>query len=137
MTPFVALFMVTLVPAVLAGMMRGGDALVVATVLLASFLGAHLSWDSGHPIMANAMSDLLCATLIVALCSERWAMAVAILFLLAVACSVIAELRVVYGYAHILSILGHAQNIGTLIGGKNGGHRSRTDREIWRIGAYN
>lgn len=134
MTIYVALYLVTLVPAFLVGMRRGGDSALVAVVLLASFLGAHLSWRSEDPVLVNAMSDVICAAIIVILCNARWAMGVAVLFLLAVACSITQEVRGMIAYAHVLSFIGHMQNISTIIGGVEHGRTDRgLGRKIWAL----
>lgn len=123
MTIWVALFLLTLIPAVGLGLRRGGDSAVVAGVLASSFALAHLSWGSTDPLLANAAADLLCASVVVLFCSERWAMGVVALFALAVATSAAGAL--VGGdlqmTAHALSAVGHAQNIGLIIGGERDG----------------
>lgn len=133
---YVALFLATLAPAVMVGIWRGGDSAVIAAVLIASFGGAHLAWGHPDPVMANAISDLICAALIVALCRSRWSSIVALLFIAAVACSVLEEMRGLVAYAHLLSAMGHAQNIGLIIGGRDGGKYHRTDHALRYVGAY-
>jgi hypothetical protein len=133
-TPYVALFIATLAPAVIVGMARGGDGAIVAVIVLASFLGAHLSWRSPDPVLTNAMSDLACAALIIVLCQARWAMGVAVLFLVAVACSVAHEVRGMSAYVHVISAIGHMQNVATIIGGVENGRRDRdAGRKIWAL----
>lgn len=137
MTIYVALFLVTLAPAVILGMRRGDDSAIVAVVLLASFLGAHLAWRSEDPVLVNAISDLICAALIVILCNSGWPMGVAVLFLLAVGCSLIEEVHGLRAYVHIISVIGHMQNIATIIGGIEHGRTDRDNgRKVWGLGAY-
>lgn len=133
MSLYVLIFIGTLAPAVIVGLRRGGDDSIVAAILLASFLGSHIAWGSDRPVMANAVSDLICAAAIVLLCSERWAMRIGVLFVAAVACSLSQEMRGMVAYAHILSIIGHAQNIGTIIGGRTHG---RYDRKLRIVGDH-
>lgn len=125
MSLYVALFLATLAPAVVTGIRRGGDGTVVAIVLIASFSGAHLSWGSQSPVLANAMMDLVCAAVIVALCHDRWSMTISLMFLGAVAYGVITQLIDAPMHAHVLSAIGHGQNIGLIIGGRDAGLRKR------------
>lgn len=138
MSPYVALFIATLAPAVMIGMARGGDSAIVAVVVLASFLGSHLSWRSDDPALMNALSDVICAALIVVLCQARWAMGVAVLFLIAVACSIAHEVRGLIAYAHVISAIGHMQNIATIIGGVENGRTDHGDgRKAWAMVHHN
>lgn len=135
MTLYLALFLATLIPAIVVGIRRGGDNAIVSLVLLLSFVLANIAWTLPNPIIAQAAGDLLCAALIVSMCSDKWCMGIAALFVFAVFASVVAQFLTgqTILYAQALSALGHAQNIGTWIGGNHDGRTYRVGGEMGRM----
>lgn len=135
------LFMLTLVPAIVFGMRRGGDFALTAIVVAGSWAVSYFSFGSQSPIWTNAVSDVLSAAFIAMFCTHKAALRVGLIFfasgLLSIVYGVYTHPQTSYGvwYAHVLSVLGHAENLALLIGAADDGIRRRLRSILWPMGA--
>ncbi len=117
MSLFRLIFLMTLAPAAVLGLRRGGDSALCALVLLMSFGSTFLAWPSGDPVFLNAAFDATLALIVALSCESREAAFLGILFAIAAAFSLIfgvtgwASGEYHFLYANGLSAVGHAQNI--------------------------
>lgn len=131
--------MLTLVPAAYVGFRRGGDFRTVAFVLIASFCATIPGWTVVNPILTNAMADTLCAGLIAVFCAHQFAIRIGFLFAASALVSIIYGVAVYpeteynRAYAHILSALGHAQNLALFWGAADDGIRRWIGRQVRRL----
>lgn len=132
--------MMTLLPAVVLGFRRGGDFVTASIVVIGSWLISYASFQTSNPLWTNAVSDALCAAFITLLCFERACLAVALLFWAS------ANISLIYGlsiypdtnynskYAHVISVMGHLQNLALLVGSADDGIRNRIRDVLWAMG---
>lgn len=138
---FKLIFLLTLVPAVYFAFRRGGDFTTAGVIILGSWGASLASWPTSQPIWTNAVSDVLCAAFIAALCRDRACIIVGLLFGFAASVSVIYGMyihpKTTYDplYAHAISALGHAQNIALAIGAADDGIRIRIRDFLRSLGA--
>lgn len=134
------IFMMTLIPALVLGMRRGGDFAMTAIVISGSWAISFFTFDTHNPMAANAVSDGLAASFIVAFCTEKAAIRVGLIFfasgLVSIAYGVYLHPQTSYGahYAHVLSGLGHAENLALILGAADDGIRRRIRAFLWPVG---
>lgn len=128
---FKALYLLTLIPAVYLGMRRGGDFITCSIIVLGNWAAGLFTFSTASPVLANAMSDLLSATFIAILCTNRACLFVGLLLGFASTISIVYGMVILPNigyhvvYAHILSTVGHAQNLCLLFGALDDGIRAR------------
>lgn len=140
MSIYVIAFLITLIPAVLVGIWRGGNARVIALVIGLSFVLSHLSWVSNHPLYSNTLSDLVCAAIILLYSNTQRCLYMAYLFIIAVMVSMVNGILIAPSIEHsiftawVLSILGHFQNIYLYWIKDDDRGGKRIYRRIWDLG---
>jgi hypothetical protein len=127
------LFLITLAPAVVLGLRRGGDFAFAGLMLAASFAAAWAGFSYASPVWNNAVSDFLFGFLMTLFCRERRVLVVAAFFYAATGISIVygicAQPEVGYSiyYAHLLSIIGHIENLALIFGASDVGFRDGLD----------